>query len=94
MTPGWNKCACGNRKRGSAKQCQTCRIRGERVIRRRIEDTILRLKSRGLNQTQIASTLFLAGPQGVSFHWRRIMERFGTESEFKIALLAREAGIV
>lgn len=48
----------------------------------------------GFNRKQIASALKFEDPESLVVYWRQITERFGTKSEFKIALLAKQAGIV
>jgi DNA-binding NarL/FixJ family response regulator len=57
------------------------------------QDVILRHMAEGLSRPQVARTLCIS-ERGLGYHWNGIVERFKTRSEFKIALRAKQAGII
>ena len=88
----WNydRCACGNTKRNQAKMCGWCRDR----MTEHVQNNILRLMALGLSRAQIQRTLGFKSISSVGEYMAGIRERFNTNSLFKIALRARELGIV
>lgn len=57
------------------------------------QNTVLRKLAEGLSKKEVAHELNIS-PKTVGCHWAKIVERFKTRSEFKIALLAKQAGII
>lgn len=69
-------------------------IRCRRSLKYRVQDSILKHMAEGLTKKQAAAALQFKNRMSVVKYWTQITERFGTRSQFKIALLAREQGIV
>lgn len=57
------------------------------------QNRILKLLAEGWTRKQIAGSLSIT-LKGFDWHWREIRNRFKVQTQFEIALLAREAGIV
>lgn len=57
------------------------------------QDEVLRKLAEGFSKKEVARELNISA-KTVEWHWARIVERFETRSEFKIALLAKQAGII
>lgn len=86
-------CRCGQIKKVGSSKCKNCRKRELRALDIQTQDLILRHLAMGLTLPKTARALHMQGPM-VWNYWRRIMKRFQTRSPFKIALLAKQAGIL
>jgi DNA-binding NarL/FixJ family response regulator len=69
-------------------------IRCRRGLKFRVQDSILKHMAQGLTRKQITSALHFENPMSFNYYWKQIVKRFGTKSHFKIALIARDDGIV
>jgi DNA-binding NarL/FixJ family response regulator len=70
--------------------CIVCR----RALKFRVQDAILQHMAAGLTRRQVASALHFKNSFSFNYYWKQITKRFRTKSEFKIAVLAKQAGIV